>query len=79
MLSLKVTENSTQNGLNNTGIHCLILPESGELAKQEIDNVIEDIATLLPLSSTFILGLTTLIGTRCLMAAIEAAYLFIQG
>lgn len=45
-----------------------------ELAKQEIDNVIEDISTLLPLSSTFILGLTTLMGTRCLLAANEGAY-----
>lgn len=48
-----------------------------ELAKQEINNVIDDISMLLPLSSTFILGLTSLLGT-CLLATTEGVHFFIQ-
>lgn len=56
-----------------------IMGKGRELAKQEVNNVIDDISMLLPLSSTFNLGLTSLLDTRCLLATTEGVHFFIQG
>lgn len=75
MLSLKMTENATWKWLKQWGnLFPCMMGKCRKSAKWGIDNVIEDISTLLLLGSTFILGLTTLEAARYLMTAIENVY-----